>query len=150
MPDKKTDATPTPGSPAAHKIEIDRLTLKTDRLEAKLKVATDELTFAKTNLVRIKNDYEARVVSTLKLDIQDLLGCDDVELSKITHGKKIEELETMLNTLILKTDRTPEGQFKPIRTGAATPPEYGKPENLTVGDIFGKTPDEIRKMGGNF
>lgn len=153
MPTKDDATTPTPGSAAAHKIEVDRLTLQNKRFEAQLKIATDELNFAKDALKKIENDYKARVANTLKLDIQDVLGCSDVELAKLTHGKTVEELESMLGHVMLVRTEKPTGKdakFKPIRTGVAATPRYGEPTNMTVGDLFGKTKEEIRKMGGQF
>lgn len=143
---------PTPGSPAAHKFEIDRLTMANKRLKAKLKIANDELVYAKKSLKKIENDYTARVANTLKLDIQDVLGCDNTELAKLTHGMNVEELENMLSHVMLaRTDKPTDekGTFKPIRTGA-TIKRYGEPENLTVGNLYGKTAEDIRKMKGEF
>ena len=151
MEKKTTDA--TPGSPAAHSIEVDRLILANKRLEAQLKIANDELTFAKKSLKKIENDYRARVSNTLKLDIQDVLGCDNTELAKLTHGLKVEELESMLKHIMLARTEKPadnEGTVKPIRTPQTAIAKYGEPENMTVGNLFGKSAEEIKKMGGKF
>lgn len=146
----KVDA--TPGSAAAHQIEVERLSLANKRLEAQLKIAVDELTYAKKELKKIENDYKAKVANTLKLDIQDVLGCSDVEAAKLTHGMKVKELESMLSHVMLARTEKPtekEGKFKPIRTDVE-PKEYGEPANLTVGNLFGKKAEDIRKMGGEF
>ena len=157
MPEKeKKDATikPTPGTAAAHQIEVDRLTLQNKRLQAKLDIAVEEANYSKKELKRIENDYRARVANTLKLDIQDVLGCTDVEIAKLTHELTVDQLEKMLeHVMLVRTvdPTTKDGVFKPIRTGKdLAVPTYGEPDNFTVGDLFGKKAEDIRKMKGEF
>lgn len=158
MPEKKKDATkpqPTVGSAMAHSISIDRLLLKNAEIEAKLDAVTKELVVAKDAMKRIEADYEKEVCTKLKMDIQTVLGCSDAEREKLCHGKTDEELSMMLQNFVTATkDRTPTGQdgtFKHIRTGAVEPRKYGdQSEHFTVGDLFGKSREDIKKMGGKF
>lgn len=148
MPQQKKDATTK-----SVKIEIDRLTLRNSRLEAKLQVATDELNFAKQALKEIEAGYKARVLNTLKLDIQDVLECSDTELAKLTQDKSVEELESMLSNFILAKGDI-EGQKKTRSTFKPIKPAYGastvQNTGLTVGCLFGKTREDILKMKGDF
>lgn len=145
MPTKKEmDATPS-----AVKVELDRLGLHNARLKADLKVSNAERDFAKTALTAIKNDYEARVSNTLKLDIQDVLKCSPKQLAELTHGKSVEELDAMLNHVMLARSSDPTNKdkstYKPIRVDTGTP-KYGDDTGLTVPNIFGKTPTQVREM----
>lgn len=159
MNDEKDDATtstvqPTAGSAMAHSIEIDRLKLKNAKVEAALDAVTQELVVAKEALKKIESDYNAEVATKLKMDIQMVLDLSDDERDKLCHGKTDEELSQMLDNFVTATKtRTPgePGTFKHIRTGAAKPREYGDTtENLTVGNLCGKTREEILAMGGKF
>lgn len=138
----------------AVKIQIDRLTLANTRLVAQKAALNEELKFAKASLIKIAADYEARVKNTLKMDIQDVLGCSDMELHKLTDGKKIEDLEAMFHNFVTATDavKSPYDKTKiktaSIRPGASGVASVPGSENLTVGNLFGKSREEIRKMGG--
>lgn len=148
-PTKATDTDST-------KIQIDRLTLANKRLNAKLAARDEELKFAKDALLKIAAGYEARVKNTLKLDIQDVLGCSDMELHKLTDGKSIEELDQMFSNFITATDsvKSPYDKTK-VKTASIRPGTRGVAsvpgsEDLTVGQLFGKSAKEIREMGGEF
>lgn len=136
-------------------IRIDRLTLANARLAAKLAASNEELKLAKTSLLRIRADYEARVKNDYKVNIQEILGCPDNELLNLTRGKTIEQLEQMLQNFMLAADahKTPYDKTKTktvsIRPGVAGPIVPGS-EDLTVGCLFGKSAKEIREMKGVF
>lgn len=136
------------------KVEHDVLVLRNTRLEAQNSALTDELTYAKKQLLEIRDGYATRVSNNIKLDIQTLLGCDDPTLTKLTAGKSIDELESMLNHLVIAHDagvtaiEKGKQTFKSIRaTGAAV---AGDSSGMTVGCLFGKSPKEIRELGGDF
>lgn|GEM_PF-6420661 len=159
MPKKKIqkDATPqrvkpTVDSPMAHSIAIDRLTLKNAKLETALDAVSLELVAAKDALKKIESGYNAEVATKLMMDIQMVLDISDDERDKLCHGKNDEDLSLMLENFVTATKkRTPgdPGIFKPIRTGAAEPRKYGDDtENFTVGCLYGKSREEILKMGG--
>jgi len=161
LPEKNKDiqplgVKPTPGSPMAHSIEMDRLALDNAALAVKLDAVTKELVEAKAAMKKIEADYNTEVCTKLKMDIQTVIGCTDAERDKLCHGKTDVELSMMLDNFVTATrDRTPVGQesgiFKPIRTGAAEPHKYGDQiENFTVGNLFGMTREDILKSGGKF
>jgi len=160
LPEGKKDATPTkvkptPDSPMAHSIEIDRLLLKNAEFEVKLDAVTKELVEAKAAMKKIEADYDAEVCTKLEMDIQTVLGCSDAERRKLCQGKNDEELSQMLENFATATKgrvlTDEDGTFKPIRTGAAEPHKYGdQTENLTVGNLFGMKREDILKLGGKF
>jgi len=158
LPSKKTDATittdkPTKDSPMAHSIELDRLNLQNAKLAAENAGLRKKVNEAKAAMKTIESTYDAEICGKLKLNIQNLLGYSDVEVAALTHGKTDKELSAMLanfSTAIKNVKREP-GTFKSISAGAAEPRAYGdQSENLTVGNIYGKTRKEILEMGGKF
>lgn len=135
------------------KLEISRLTLANTRLARDNKVIGEELKFAKAALLKIKAGYDARVKNTLGMNIQDVLGCSDLDLVKLVESKTVEQLEQMYQNFALATDtrKTPYDRTKvktaSIRAGSG----FAAPgaENLTVGNLFGKSREDIIKMGGD-
>ena len=159
MPEKKKDATPgkvtpTIDSAMAHSIELDRLKLKNASLEVQLDATTKQLVEAKESLKKIEADYNTDVVTKHKMDIQMVLGCSDAERDKLCFGKDDKELAADLKRYVIGVaKRKPQepGIFKSIRTGAAEPRKYGdSTENFTVGCLYGKSAEDIKKMGGQF
>lgn len=135
------------------KVQIDALVLRNTRLQNDLENALEELKYAKAQLLEIKQGYAAQVATNIKLDIQAILGINDQDLAKLTQGKTIEDLEAMLNHLVIAhdagitaTDKSKQ-LFKPIRSVSGA---VAGSSGMTVGCLFGKTAEEIRKMGGNF
>lgn len=136
------------------KLENSRLLLANTRLARDVDLLTKENLFAKAALVKIKAGYEARIKNTLAMDIQDVLGCSDLELVKIVEGKTVEQLEQMFQNFALAADshKTPYDPSKKIRTasiraGAGFAGQGAG--NLTVGNLFGKSREEIIKMKGD-
>lgn len=148
MPSKEKDV-------ATFKKEISGLTLANKRLLAQRDSLAEELKFAKDALLKIKAGYDARVRTTLKMNIQDVLNISDQATLKLTEGASIEELEQMFQnySLALDSQKTPYDKRK-VKTatirvagaGAAVPGG----ENMTVGNLFNKTAEEIREMKGDF
>lgn len=136
------------------KIENTRLTLANKRLVARLAERDEELNFAKAALLKIKAGYESRVKNTLKMDIQDILGCSDIELAQLTKGKTIEGLEQMFENFLTATDATKspyaEKKVKTATIRSTSVDSRPGSEGLTVSAIslYGKSPKEIREMGG--
>lgn len=135
------------------KLEISRLTLANTRLARDNKVIDEELKFAKAALIKIKAGYEARVKNTYGMDIQDVLGCSDLDLVKLVQGKTVEQLEQMYENFALATDaqKTPYDKRK-VKTASIRPgATFAGPgtENLTVGSLFGKSREDILKMKGD-
>lgn len=136
------------------KTENDRLIRANKRLSKKNASLTSELELAKRSLLKIKADYENRVKNSLKLDIQESLECTDVELAKLTRGKTVDQLEQMLVnfTTAIESRKSPYAKdSKPI-TASIRPAiaNYPGARRLTVGDLFNKTPEQIREMKGDF
>lgn len=139
---------------ATFKIQIERLTLANKRLVAEKKTLAKELSFAKNALLKIQAGYNARVRSALLMNIQNVLGLSDQATLKLTHGASIEELETMFENFSLAVDskKSPyQKQEAPTATirGSSVAVASGGIRR-TVGDLSGKTPEEILKMGGEF
>ena len=154
MPSKKKDATtPTTDSPMAHSIELTRLNLQNAKLAAENAGLKKEINEAKAAMKTIESTYDAEICGKLKLDIQKLLGYSDVEVASLTHGKNDKELSAMLSNFAtaIKNVKRDTGTFKSINTGAAEPKVYGdQSEGMTIGNIYGKTREEIKEMGGKF
>ena len=134
------------------KLDNKRLTLANKRLVAKVAALTDELDFAKAALVKIKAGYESRVSNTLKMDIQDILGCSDIELHKLTDGKSIEELEQMFENFCTATDalKSPYEKAKTTKTASIRPGVAAVApgrDGLTVSAVsmYGKNRETILK-----
>lgn len=148
MTGKKNIATDT----ETFKKQNERLRLANTRLSAQNAAANEELKIAKAALIKIGSDYEARIRATHKMNIQDLLGCSDLELRKLTDSKSVEELDLMETNFqtaaeARKSPYSTPARTASIRTGSAL---VAGDENLTVGSLFGKTRAEILEMKGDF
>lgn len=136
------------------KLRIDGLTMANKRLARDKDLLQDELKIAKAGLLKLKADYEASLRHTYALDIQELLGYSDLETQKLIQGKPLDELAQMRENFMRSVDahKTPYDPTK-IKTATIRPgTSFASPgdEDLTVGNLFGKTREEIREMKGDF
>lgn len=139
---------------ATFNIQIQRLTLANTRLVAKNATLAEELKFAKDALLKIKAGLDARVRTALKMNIQNVLSISDNATLKLTEGATIPELEQMFEnySLAVDTQKTPYDPTKvktaSIRVAGAAAMVPGG-EDFTVGNLYGKTREEIRDMKGD-
>jgi len=139
----------TKNQEASPKIEIASDTVKTQLASVSLeltdyKAAVATLTEENQQLKQQNIELASVIENQLKTDkivrIQAASKYSRDDLSNMT----IEQLQTIEETLSHSTSYNPALNYKSIRAGNAS----STPSRLTVGDLYGKSAEEIRKMEG--
>lgn len=125
------------------RIQLDKLRLQNARLKAANDIQDAEIKLARRKLKEYKDEVETRLINETKLDIQSVLKCSDLELTKLTAGKTLDQLEAMLeNMLLVKGDKAKP--FTSIRAGGDA--SKTADDMFTMPDLFGKTAKQVREI----
>ena len=132
---KATDKKPNPIVQA----QLDSLSYDKEKLTKEVDVLTTENVKLKRQLKQANDVLETSLAARIKMSIRGKSTYNDADLEGLT----IEQLQYIDKTLDKSKPMT-DATFKSIRAGGAS--EQRGP--TTVGDLCGKTKDEIREMGG--
>jgi hypothetical protein len=119
-----------------------KLTLENGHLQKVNTQLAEENKLLKTQLEQANGIIENDLKSDLILKIQAASEYQEADLLKLSPV----QLQTIEETLSKsKTYTTETANYKSIRAGNAS-----ADSNLTVGNLYHKTKEEIQKMGGDF
>lgn len=116
--------------------------LKMEQQADKIKELTAEVAQLKGALTRYNNQLESELKADSITRIKVMSKYNDSELENLS----IEELQAIEQALTKSKGLETTAVFKSIRAGDAT----AHSDNLTVGNLYGKSRKEILEMGGDF
>jgi len=125
----------------AVKTQLASLTLKTAELEK----ALDEVTLERDALKKQTVELASVIENDLKADLKLRIIAKSDFSEKDLETKTVQELQ-QIDEILSTSKKGGDATYKPIRVGTASASDA----RMTVGSLFGKTRDEILKMGGDF
>jgi hypothetical protein len=122
------------------KVQLASITLDNARLTKENAVLAEENKGLKAQNVQLASVIETDLKADLKLKIMAKGDYKDADLEPL----KVEQLQQIDETLS-RGRGADSVSYKPIRAGNDT--NTGR---MTIGDLYGKTPQQIRDMKGDF
>jgi hypothetical protein len=134
MTDEELNASET------HENTVKALTVERDLLKAANANLTTEVEELKKINMKMAEIEDARLTTELSTDIQKIANYSDEDLE----GMKTEQMLNVKEILLRSKGTSAEAFYKPIRAGNASTENA----NLTVGNLYGKTREDLLKSGG--
>jgi hypothetical protein len=119
---------------------VKALTVERDILKTAVAALTQEVENLKRTNMKMAEIEDARLTSELTTDIKRIANYSDEDLE----GMKTEQMLNVKEILLRSKGTSAEAFYKPIRAGNASTENA----NLTVGNLYGKTREDLLKSGG--
>lgn len=119
---------------------VKALTVERDILKTAVAALTQEVENLKRTNMKMAEIEDARLTSELTTDIKRIANYSDEDLE----GMKTEQMLNVKEILLRSKGTSAEAFYKPIRAGN----DSTENANLTVGNLYGKTREDLLKSGG--